>query len=153
MLEIDPPPGPGKYLVTGRVSFNPGTLDSTDRIRILIVPGTGTVDMAVLGSDNWPGGGVMSADIAFVATEEWILGRQHVIEWGGEKRSRTVPVDTSLPELAFKLGQEPEPGETTVPVGALVVKVRKHPDVYYYWYLVPIGAIIAVLIWRKIQMR
>ena len=152
-MQIARPPGPGRYLVTSRLSFNPGTLDSTEKIRILIVPGTGTVDVAVLGSDNWPGDGVMSADIAFVATDEEILSRRYVIEWGGEKRLKTMLVDRSLPELAFELGGEPEVAETIVPVGTLVVKVRKHPDLYYYWYLVPMLAIIAVLIWRKSRMR
>lgn len=153
-LEILPPEGAGNYLISGTVFFNPGELNSTDSIRVLAVPDQITMDIELLFSEDWPGGdGVMCADIAFVATDEAIHTNRYVLEWGNEKRAKNIKVDRSLPVLAFNLGDEVTDDNIPLPVGTVVVKVRKHPEFYYYWYLIPIGAIIGLLLWRKLTAR
>ena len=121
---------------------------------MLIVPGQLAVDSELLFSETWPGGDdVMYADVAFAATDEEIRTYRYVLEWGMEKRSKSMVVDRSLPELAFELGDIVTGDNIQLPVGTLVVKVRRLPKFYYYWYLIPIGTIIGLLLWRKRRAR
>ena len=95
----------------------------------------------------------MCADIAFEATDKKIRTNHFVIEWGMERRAKDGKVDRSLPWITFELGDVATADNIPLPVGRLVVKVRRHPEFNYYWYLIPIGVIIGVLLWRKFKAR
>ena len=152
-LDIERPQKPGSYLVSGTVFFNPGKLASTDSIRLLETPDLKDVGLSVLFSEEWPGGnGIMSADLAFVTTDEALRTKSFILEWGMGKREKNAAVDRSLPEVHFNLGREAAAGNVQLPVGTLTVKVRKHPELFYYWYLLPIGIILGLLIWRKLHI-
>ena len=155
-LDIEPPQKPGSYLVSGTVFFNPGELASADSIRILKTPDLTDTGFEVLFSEEWPGGnGVMSVDIAFVASDEELRTNRFILEWGLEKRAKSETVDPGieLPEMHFNPGREVTVDNVQLPVGTLTVKVRRHPEYYYYWYLLPIGAILGLLFWRKLHAR
>ena len=91
--------------------------------------------------------------IAFAATEAEIRSNRYVLELGCDRRESSIELDRTLPELFFEIGDEVTEDNLNVPVGTLVVKVRRHPEIYYYWYLIPIGAIIGLLMWRKMAAR
>ena len=152
-LDIERPPKPGRCLVSGTVFFNPGKLASADSIRILETPDLMNIGLEVLFSEEWPGGnGIMSADIAFVITDDALRTKSFILEWGMEKRVKNAEVDRTLPEVHFNLGREVSADNVQLPVGTLTVKVRKHPELFYYWYLLPIGIILGLLIWRKLHI-
>lgn len=151
-LDIERPQKPGSCLVSGTVFFNPGKLSSADSIRILETPDLLEIGLKVLFFEKWPGGNfIMSADIAFVTTDKALRTKSFILEWGMGKREKSAEVDRSLPEVHFNLGREAAADNVQLPVGTLTVKVRKHPELFYYWYLLPIGIILGLLIWRKLQ--
>lgn len=109
------------------------------------------VDLALVESANWPGDGVMYVTVCFVAAHDDLLKYRYVVEYGAAKQLQTAEIDNSMPTLAMEMQEKPAQDGLAVPVGTLMVKVRKHPEIYYYWYFLPIAAIILILLYRRFK--
>lgn len=150
-LRIEKPPAPGRYRVVGTFFFNPGILDAPDKIRIVSLPETNVVDLTLLESGNWPGGGVMHVTVGFMAAHDDLLKLRYVAEWSGAKHRQVSEIDKSLPALRMEMEEDPAGNDSAVPVGTMIIKVRRYPEVYYYWYLLPIAAIVLTLLYRRFK--
>lgn len=117
-------------------------------MRILALPVSNSVETFLLESEDWPGGGVMRVTLGFAATSDDLRRHKYAVEWGGAG-GFSAANPTGLPELRMTIDEQAPAGDPTVPVGTLIVKVRQHPEIYYYWYLLPISAIVALLLYRK----
>jgi hypothetical protein len=55
----------------------------------------------------------------------------------------------------FVLGPEAEEMRPAldVSVGQVMVRLDAHPEYYYYWYLIPLLAVLALLLYRKARLR
>lgn len=89
----------------------------------------------------------MHMTVGFMAVHDDLLKYRYAAEWGGAQHLLASEIDTSAPILRMEMAQE----DSAVPVGTMVVKVRKHPEIYYYWYLLPITAIILILLYRRFK--
>jgi len=150
-LIVEEPAAPGVYQAVGTLFFNPGVLNSTHGVRVLTVPGSNIVDLILLDSRNWPGDGLMSVTVAFLARHDRSLRRRYVVEQGEGRWLPATELDRSIPTLRFEAAEPGEMEDPTLPVGTMFVKVRKCPEVYYYWYLLPIAGIIALLLYRRFR--
>jgi len=174
LLEIVPPEGGERlgaedtWLIQGVLSFVPGVVTSADRFRIVEEPGGREVPLAVVGEVPYPDGSLMFVEVCFPLTLEQLQSKQYWLTAAPEGRSLHYEYDPRgrLPRLEFSLrevGEESgEPVESKrsetqpsldMPVGELMVRIDHHPELYYYWYLIPIAGILALLIWRKVHLR
>ncbi len=151
LLTIEDPPSPGTYRVVGTFYFNPGMLDSPDQVRVFSLSETSAVDLFLLDSETWPGDGVMCVTVGFVATRDDLLDRPYSVEWGGARQTLANKTHAGLPTLRMEMETTPAGDRSGLPVGTMVVKVRKHPEIYYYWYLIPIAIVVLVLVYRKFK--
>jgi len=138
-----------------------GALSSADKLRAAILPGDEEVPLAVLETSRWPDGSLMIARVAFPAAASAGAGRTLWIAWDGPARARNFIPDSNAPRAAFSVGPEQESSETrasqssivmAAPVGQMMARLDRHPELYYYWHLIPIAAILGLLIYRKVRM-
>jgi hypothetical protein len=137
------------------VDFDAGVLPSADTLRVVLEPGAVEVPAAVTGAVPWPDGSVMAANLAFPAEDVQVRNGQFWVVWGETPRARTFQFSASSQgrTVPFVIGAPPPAPVLDMQAGQLVVRLDKHPEYFYYWYLIPIGAILALLIYRKVQMR
>lgn len=155
-------PPASRWLVQGTLSFTPGALPSATRFRILEEPGAQgvgarEVPIRVTGEVAYPDGSLMFLDICFPVTLAEVRSHQYWLEAAPQGRAGEYEpeVGVALPVLAFVLREESVPSPTAIDmtVGQMLVRVDQHPGFYYYWYLVPLAGILALLLWRKVRLR
>jgi hypothetical protein len=99
----------------------------------------------------------MFVDISFPVTLAEVRSHRYWLAPAPQGRAgdSQPEVGVELPVLTFVLREESGAAPPTIdmPVGQMMVRVDQHPGLYYYWYLVPMGAILALLIWRKVHLR
>lgn len=143
-------------MAVGALDFEPGVLKSADTLRVLAEPGAVEVPLAIRQTLTWPDGSLLSAEIAFPVHAD-DSAKQFWAEWGTASRTRSCPAkaDPGVPEVTFTPGLDVQAGRPVMdmPVGQLIVRLDQHPGYYYYWYLLPIAAIVALLIYRKARLR
>lgn len=149
------------WLIQGALSFVPGVVTSPDQFRIVEEPGSREVPVAVVGEVPYPDGSLMFVEICFPLTLEQARSKQYWLTADPEGRSLHYDYDPEggLPTLEFSLREvgeqsgEPVGPSLDMTVGELMVRVDQHPELYYYWYLIPIAGILGLLIWRKVHLR
>jgi len=148
-IQFDAPLPQGRCVALGTVEFPVGALRSSDSIRVL--SGALEVPAAMVASDSWPDGSIMSVDLAFPVED---ATQPYSVQWGAQRRNAVYEFTprSNLKTVSFSTGPSAGPS-LDVQVGQLTVRVDKHPGLYYYWYLVPIAAILAALIYRKARLR
>ena len=113
--------------------------------------------VAVLEVVPYPDGSLMFVEVSFPVTLPEVRTHQYWLEAAPEGRQAHYRYDpeAGLPTLEFSLVENDGSATTDInlPVGELMVRVEEHPELYYYWYLIPIGAILGLLIWRKVHLR
>ncbi len=133
-----------------------GAVTAPDHIRALALPGEVEVPLTVLAFTPWPDGSLMSAEVAFLlepapdrAPRSW------AISWGPAARARELAPLPDGPFPTFSLAPELDDMQPVMDVslGQIMVRLDAHPEYYYYWYLIPIAAILALLIYRKARLR
>lgn len=148
-------PAPGAYAVKGFRAFPPGTLASADRLRILTVGSTcEEVPATVLAAASWTDGSVKLAEIAF-AFEAGRDGPAYFWVECGPQVTRAKPgqaaIQSPAQTLYFEEAEVPSP-DFDLGAGTMLVRVERHPDLWYYAYFVPTAAILGLLIWRKVRL-
>ena len=119
--------------------------------------GAREVPIRVTGEVPYPDGSLMFVDISFPVTLAEVRSHRYWLTPAPQGRASEYQPEAGveLPVLTFVLREESGPAPPTIdmPVGQMMVRVDQHPGFYYYWYLVPMGAILALLIWRKVHLR
>jgi hypothetical protein len=162
------------WLVQGTLSFVPGVLASATEFTILEEPGAPQPDtcppgagapaagarevpLQVTGEVPYPDGSLMFVDVSFPVTLAQVRSHRYWLASAPQGRTGSYEPEAGveLPVLTFVLREEGEPPAAPVDmtVGQMLVRVDQHPGFYYYWYLLPLGAILALLIWRKAHLR
>jgi hypothetical protein len=164
-------PPESQWLVEGTLSFVPGALTSTTGFRILEEPsevpdpsvrrgadsGSREVPIQVTGEVAYPDGSLMFVDVCFPVTLAEARSHRYWLVAAPEGRAKEYQPEpgASLPVITFVLPEESgsAPPAIDMTVGQMMVRVDQHPGLYYYWYLVPLVGILAVLVWRKVHLR
>ncbi|MCX8083209.1 MAG: hypothetical protein N3D17_07485 [bacterium] len=141
----------GDFYISGKMSFPPGTVNSEDNICVIDINTKEEISSKITITDNWPDGSVLEAEILFPANTG--KQRRYVISYGSDvKRRKKFSQTAVLPIISASIGKTPQTSETIdIPVGELLVKVDKSPDVRYYWYVVPMGLIIFLTLYRAVK--
>ncbi len=142
------------YAARGFCAFAPGAVPSAENLRVLTV-GTTCDEIAatVRAAASWADGSVKLAQIAF-PVEARVEGAMYFwVEWGpGLSRTRPAPVlQGAAQTLYFEEAEVPSP-EFDIGAGTLLVRVERHPDLWYYGYFVPTAAILGLLVYRKLRL-
>lgn len=155
-VQFDSPTPAEGGVVAGTVRFGMGAVTSGGQIRALASPGDAEVPLAVTSTAAWPDGSLMTADVVFLLEPAADKSpRAWSISWGPAPRTRELtPVPTG-PLPTFSVGSELDDMRPVldVSVGQVMVRLDSHPEYYYYWYLIPIVAILALLLYRKARLR
>lgn len=158
----------GDFYLTGKVAFPPGAVQSEDNLLVksknlpppLSSPARGEDSLAtslplegggVGGGEipckvdvlqRWPDGSILSAEVTFAANSS--RKREYVISYGDEVNRRgKITRLAVLPSVAFSVGGVPKSTENLdIDVGQINVRVDRSPGIRYYWYLLPITAVI-----------
>jgi len=148
-------PSAGGFVARGFCAFAPGSVRSGDAVRILTVGSAGEeIPSVVHVAASWPDGSVKLAEIAFGAKADREGPVYFWVEYGpGVRRGAGEPSLPAGPSegLYFEEAEVPSPA-FDLGAGMLLVRVEQHPDLWYYAYLVPAGAIVALLVWRKVKL-
>ena len=136
----------------------PGVATEPTQFRIVAVsdePGGGEVPFAVLGEARWPDGSLMAVELCFPLAAEDVADTRYWLEPADSTSPKWYTGPRDLPRLRFRLNESAQeaPVDVGVDVGEMMVRVDQRPELYYYWYLIPIGAILGLLIWRKVRLR
>ena len=119
--------------------------------------GAREVPIRVTGEVPYPDGSLMFVDISFPVTLAEVRSHRYWLASAPRGRASEYQPEAGveLPVLTFVLREESAaaPPSIDMPVGEMMVRVDQHPGLYYYWYLVPMGAILTLLIWRKVHLR
>jgi hypothetical protein len=147
-----------RWLVEGTLSLTPGALSSAKRFMILEEPGSREVPIQVTGEVPYPDGSLVFVDICFPVTLAEVRSHQYWLAPAPQGRASEYQPEVGaekLPVMTFVLSEESGPPTPTMDmtVGQMLVRVDQHPGVYYYWYLVPLVGILALLLWRKVHLR
>ncbi len=158
LIEVEAPATGGKYLATGTVELAPGVVTDLKQFRIVSPsdePGGQVVPFAVLSEVRWPDGSLMAVQLAFPVTAKDVAERRYWLESAGSGPPEQYTGPRDLPVLRFRLSESSEPVRVhlDMDVGQLMVRVDQHPELYYYWYLIPIACILGLLIWRKVHLQ
>lgn len=132
-----------------------GAVTSPENIRALVTPGDEEMPLAVLSTTAWPDGSIMSAEIAFGVVPP---PRACWVTWGIAPRTKSLPAALppgapALPRVSLGPELDEMRPALDVSVGQVMVRLDSHPEYYYYWYLIPIVAILALLVYRKARLR
>ena len=147
----------------------PSALTSATRFTILEEPGARQPDagapgagarevpIRVTGEVPYPDGSLMFVDVSFPVTLAEVRSHQYWLAPAPQGRASEYQPEAGveLPPLTFVLREDTGPATPSIDmtVGQLMVRVDQHPGFYYYWYLLPMGTILALLIWRKVHLR
>jgi hypothetical protein len=172
-------PPTSRWLVEGTLSFVPGVLTSTNGFMIVEEAGevsdsaggqqpgppeggqpngaSREVPIEVTGEVAYPDGSLMFVDIRFPLTLAEARSHRYWLEAAPHGRTGEYrpQAGEELPVMTFVLREETSPTAPAIDVnvGQMLVRVDEHPGFYYYWYLVPMGGILALLVWRKLHLR
>jgi hypothetical protein len=115
------------------------------------------VPIEVTGEVAYPDGSLMFVDIRFPLTLAEARSHRYWLEAAPQGRAAKYQPQAGeeLPVMTFVLREETSPTAPAidVTVGQMLVRVDEHPGFYYYWYLVPMAGILALLVWRKVHLR
>lgn len=148
-------PAPGRCVVTGFCAFAPGAAASAESVRVVAVGATADeVPANVRPAASWADGSLKLAEVTFV-TDVPRAGDLYVwLEWGPDvRRALPGPAELgALPQpLYFEEAEVPSP-DFDLGAGMMLVRVERHPDLWYYACYVPAAAIIGLLVWRKVKL-
>lgn len=141
----------GDFYVSGRVSFPPGIVSSEDNISILDSSTGEEIPSKITLTEKWPDGSVLEVEILFPANAG--KKRKYIVSYGNDvKRRKKFNQTAVLPIISSSIGTSAQTKETIdIPVGELLVKVDKSPDVRYYWYILPMGLLIFLTLYRTVK--
>jgi len=148
-----PSPAAGRGAVV--LAFAPDALPSAANLRVVEARAGAEVPAAVRVLSSWPDGSVQLAEVAF-AIPAGTAPRYFWAEAGpGTTRAAAPPPaaagDPPPAEVPLAEGEVPlEMPDTEV--GTMLIRVEPHPDLWYWSYLVPIGAVLGLLGWRKARL-
>ena len=152
------PPTEGEYVAVGDIQFGPGQLLSAEHLHVIQKPSNTEVPIAILDdSVRWSDDSLITVELAFPTSSAEVATSQYWAEIG-EKRTQNFDREkSSLPTIAFAVGDPPPetPLEDSAFAGVLTVHVVEDSAAYYwysYWCLVPITGILGLLVWRKIRL-
>ncbi|MCM8830068.1 MAG: hypothetical protein NC824_03615, partial [Candidatus Omnitrophica bacterium] len=79
--------------------------------------------------------------------------RNYIVTYGNDiKRRKKFTQTAVLPIINASIGKTPQTTESIdIPVGELLVKVDKSPDVRYYWYIIPLCILIFLTLHRTLK--
>lgn len=139
----------GDFYVSGRVPFSPGAVKSKENIIVRSHKPEEEVPTKIEILRKWADGSVLSAEIIFVAN---VSGKwNYTLSCGDEIQRRKIFTETAvLPTISFSVGGAPKIFERVdIDVGAINVRIDKSHDIYYYWHIIPILILIALLYYRS----
>ena len=149
------PEGASAGWVRGNLSFPPSVLKSTASLRLYDFKAGREIPAIVLGSRPWFDGSVMALEIGFKGTKD--QERRIWAEWGtgirGSARAGRLPWGAKPVEFRIYEEGDDVRMQGDVNVGTLVVRVERHAGAYYWWYLIPLVAILGFVLWRKWKLR
>lgn len=134
----------GDFYVTGSVSFPPGAVKGARNIQVRAGEPPEETPVKVTIGDTWPDGSALSADITFAANRE--RRSDYSLHYGDDVTGKKTFRETAvLPHVSFSTGGAPRAAENVdMSVGQLNVTIDRSPDIYYYWHILPIVAIVVV---------
>jgi len=150
-------PSPGSCVVKGFSAFAPGAVASAEKVRVVRTgPASDEIPSLVQARSSWSDGSVKLAEVIFRFESDRSGPAYFWLEWGSEvRRSEWTgdgPSDSADASwLYFEEAEVPSP-DFDLEAGTISVRVEPHPDLWYYLYLVPAGAIVFVLVWRKVKL-
>ncbi len=141
----------GDFYVNGKVSFPPGTVNAEENIIVQDKQTGEEIPTKITVAERWPDGFVLEAEILFPAN----AGRQrnYIVVYGSDVKRRKKFTQTAvLPIISASIGKTPQTTESIdIPVGELLVKVDKSPDIRYYWYALPLVILIFLTVYRALR--
>jgi len=137
----------GEFYVSGTVTFPPGLVKKAENI-LVQKNGRDEVALKLTVLETWDDGSILNADVIFVASTA--DRASYTMCYGDDvKGAKRMEKTAVLPTIAFSVGGAPRTEEkVNMDVGALNVTVDRSPPLFYYWHIVPIVIIIAVVIIR-----
>lgn len=139
----------GDFYVSGKPAFAPGIVGSENNI-IVIIKETGIeADTRITAQGRWPDGTLSSAQVTFAANRS--RPAEYMLCYGPDIRRKKIIRETAvLPTIPFALAGTPRQRQNMdVTVGQINVRVDKSPDIAYYWYVVPMLALIGLSVLRS----
>ncbi len=153
LIRVQTLQGQDEYLATGLVPFPPEVIFSTDNLRIVNALSNREVPSFIIEENRWPDGSLMLVKMGFVVRSEGWRTQQYWLEWGEEISRRESFPEDKLATTSFRVVEGlPDQTEDIINVGAMMIRVEKHPVLIYYWYLVPIILLLSTVIWRKLHL-
>ena len=139
----------GDFYLTGNVAFPPGTVKSEENFLVRSLVPSEEIPCKAGVLQHWPDGSILSAELTFSANSS--QKREYVIFYGADVRRRKKLAQLAvLPAAAFSVGGVPKSTERLdVNVGQINVRVDRSPGVRYYWYILPIVAILILMVVRS----
>ena len=144
-------PSPAAASARGALAFAPDALATAANLRV-VEARTGTeVPAAVRVLSSWPDGSVQLAEITLrvpaAPGPRWFWAES------GPEVARTLPAPPDPPGEGIDLSEGEVPLEIPdTAVGTMLIRVEPHADWYYWGYLLPIGAILGILGWRRARL-
>ncbi|MCM8760482.1 MAG: hypothetical protein NC832_02040 [Candidatus Omnitrophica bacterium] len=141
----------GDFYVSGKISFPPGIIYSDDNISVRDNKTGEEIPSKITVIERWPNGSILEAEILFPANVA--RKRDYIVSYGNDiKRGKKFTKTAVLPIISASIGKTPQTTEAIdMAVGELLVKVDKSPDVRYYWYIIPMGILIFLTLYRTLK--
>ncbi|MCM8777057.1 MAG: hypothetical protein NC905_02175 [Candidatus Omnitrophica bacterium] len=141
----------GDFYITGKISFPTGIIYSDDNISVRDNKTGEEIPSKITVIERWPDGSILEVEILFSANTE--RRRNYIVAYGNDiKRRKKFTQTAVLPIINASIGKTPQTTESiNMPVGELLVKVDKSPDVRYYWYVIPIGTLLFLTLYRTVK--
>ncbi|MFN4228110.1 MAG: hypothetical protein ACK4F0_08250 [Candidatus Ratteibacteria bacterium] len=138
----------GDFYVSGKVSFPYGNIYSDNNISIYDVKTYEEIPSKINIIEKWPDGSILEVEILFPANAE--KQRRYIISYGMDiKRKKKFTQTAVLPIISASIGKTPQTTENiNIPVGELLVKVDRSPDIRYYWYIIPMCVLVFLTLYR-----
>ncbi|MCM8784778.1 MAG: hypothetical protein NC827_04980 [Candidatus Omnitrophica bacterium] len=138
----------GDFYVNGKISFPSGSIYSDNNISVYDSKTHEEIPSKITITEKWPDSSILEVEILFLANTE--KQRKYIISYGKDiKRKKKFTQTAVLPIISASIGKTPQTNEIiNMPVGELLVKVDKSPDIRYYWYTVPMFALIFLTLYR-----
>lgn len=149
-VEFDYPAFKGDFYVSGVVSFPPSTVISEDNIAVYDQTNK-EIPSKITVKERWPDSSLLEVEILFPANVE--RQKSYTVSYGSDvKRKRKFTQTAVLPTIGATIGKTPQTKETIdMPVGELIVKVDRSSDIRYYWYVIPLGLLIFLSLYRAVR--
>jgi len=148
-------PSAGRYVASSFLAFAPDSVADVENISVLTVADPSEqVPSVVQARAFWFDESVKLAEITFPVSADEEGPAYFLVEWGSDVRRinwQDRSAEKSLPTLYFEEAEVPISG-FDLTAGTLLVRVERHPDLWYYAFLVPVVALIVLLLWRKVKL-